>query len=197
MEDAISTELARAKIAANEIADRIQVNMQILVAAAEHAQFPDAAALVLKATDDLRAVVTNRVAEVARKLEEQRERIRAEESAKLKREADAAAAAEAAKALALAAQPAPPHAPAPAPAPIAQPVASPRPTAAPSAATVKLGDINARLSPIQITADGLAQLGFNPVGTERAAKLYRESDFPLICSAIQMHVGAVKVGVAA
>jgi hypothetical protein len=91
----------------------------------------------------------------------------------------------------------PPPAPIPALAPIPEPVAPIQAAAAPSTATVKLGDINARLSPIQITADGLAQLGFNPVGTERAAKLYRESDFPLICSAIQVHVGAVKVGVAA
>lgn len=42
--------------------------------------------------------------------------------------------------------------------------------------TVKLGDINARIAPLSITADGLAQLGFQPVGTERAAKLYAESD---------------------
>nr|WP_208392568.1 YqaJ viral recombinase family protein [Luteibacter anthropi] len=42
--------------------------------------------------------------------------------------------------------------------------------------TVKLGDINARIAPLSITADGLAQLGFQSIGTERAAKLYAESD---------------------
>lgn len=42
--------------------------------------------------------------------------------------------------------------------------------------TIKLGDINARIAPLTITADGLESIGFKPVGTERAAKLYAESD---------------------
>ncbi|NII73213.1 putative phage-type endonuclease [Dyella sp. SG562] len=46
--------------------------------------------------------------------------------------------------------------------------------------TVKLGDINHRISPLSITADGLAQLGFHPVGTDRAAKLYAEDDLAAI-----------------
>lgn len=90
-----------------------------------------------------------------------------------------------------------PPAPTPAPPPIAQPMASSRPAAAPSAATMKLGDLNARLAPIQITADGLAQLGFQPVGTERAAKLYREADFDSICLALVKHIHLVKLGATA
>jgi len=87
---------------------------------------------------------------------------------------------------------APPPAPAPTPTPatVAQPAASSRPVAASPTATLKLGDINARLSPIQLTADGLAALGFPHAGTDRAAKLYRPSDFPRICEALIAHVEA-------
>ena len=42
-------------------------------------------------------------------------------------------------------------------------------------------DINARIAPLGITADGLASLGFQPVGKEGAAKLYAEADFLRIC----------------
>ena len=41
-----------------------------------------------------------------------------------------------------------------------------------SNATIKLGDINARIAPLSISADGIAQLGFRPVSTTGAAKLY-------------------------
>lgn len=55
-------------------------------------------------------------------------------------------------------------------------------------ATLKLGDINARLTPIQITAAGLAELGFQPVGKEKSAVLFKAADFPAICQAIAKHV---------
>lgn len=87
LRDAVDTELARSKIAANEIADRIQANMQTLAAAGDAAQFPDAAQLVLKAPDDLRAVIAHRAAEADRKLEEQRARIRREEQERADAEA--------------------------------------------------------------------------------------------------------------
>jgi hypothetical protein len=57
-----------------------------------------------------------------------------------------------------------------------------------SDATIKLGDINARLAPIQITAAGLTELGFHPVGKEKSAVLYRESDFAQICAALANHI---------
>lgn len=59
---------------------------------------------------------------------------------------------------------------------------------------IKLGDINARLAPIQISADGLAQLGFTHVATDRAAKLYRAADFALICDAISALATRAKDG---
>jgi len=54
-----------------------------------------------------------------------------------------------------------------------------RPVSAP-AKTIKLGDINARIAPLSITADGLAQIGFQPVATERGAKLYDEANLVAI-----------------
>lgn len=87
--NAIDTELARAKIAANEIADRIQVNLNTLreLAANHTFLFSDTATIVLKAHDDFTALVKLRIAEHDRKeterLERERERIRQEEAAKL------------------------------------------------------------------------------------------------------------------
>ena len=53
-------------------------------------------------------------------------------------------------------------------------------------------EINARLAPIALTADGLAGLGFKHVAVDKAAKLYREADFPLICDALVAHVNAAR-----
>lgn len=54
-----------------------------------------------------------------------------------------------------------------------------------STATLKLGEINARIAPLSITAAGLAELGFEPVGTDKAAKLYSMRDYPLIIAALR------------
>lgn len=63
LRDGVSTELARAKIAASEVADKIQANVQYLRDnAMEYASlFADAATIVLKAPDDLQALATNRI----------------------------------------------------------------------------------------------------------------------------------------
>jgi len=50
--------------------------------------------------------------------------------------------------------------------------------------TLTLGAINERLHPIRIDAAGLAELGFEPVARDKAAKLYRASDFVAMCQAI-------------
>lgn len=56
--------------------------------------------------------------------------------------------------------------------------------------TLKLGEIQSRLKPVSITADGLSILGFDPAGKQGAATLYRESDWSAICQAISAHVMA-------
>lgn len=65
LRDAVNTELARAKIAANEIADRIQVNLTTLrELASDHAfLFADTSTIALKAADDLTTLVKARIAE--------------------------------------------------------------------------------------------------------------------------------------
>ncbi len=53
--------------------------------------------------------------------------------------------------------------------------------------TLKLGEISSRLG-FSVTADFMAQLGFQPVATEKSAKLYLASDFGRICVAIINHI---------
>lgn len=85
LRNAVDTELARAKIAANEVATKIQANLQTIKASG--LELYDTAALVLKAPDDLAAIIAQRQAAEKAKQEAQRERIRAEEAARLEREA--------------------------------------------------------------------------------------------------------------
>lgn len=200
MEDKVNTELARAKIAANEVADRIDANLKHLQEkASEHKfLFADAASIVLKAPEDLQALVANRIGEHQRqeaaKEEAQRERIRAEEVARLHREAQAEQAARDAEAqrtaqAAITAATTPDPTPAPAPAPQA---AAPRRAAIPieapaEKATMKLGEINERLVVVSVNAEQLAKLGFAAV-VDKGARLYKPSDFPLICEAVIQHL---------
>ena len=89
LHDAVDTELARAKIEANAIADRIEINLNSLRdMAKDHAfLFADIAQIVQKENDDLVALIKVRIADHAaaeqKRLDGERERIRAEEQAKL------------------------------------------------------------------------------------------------------------------
>lgn len=209
LSDAVDSELARAKIAASEIADRIEANLKHLreTASAHTFLFADAASIVLKAPDDLQALVANRIGEHERaeeaRREKERERIRAEEQARADREArerqaaaDAQAQREAQAAIAAAATPAPAPAPvaAPAPAPVAARVSPAVPTD--SGARLTLGQINERLEVVSVNVEQLARLGF-PATVNRSARTYLESDFPRMCAVIQRHLLAVAQGVAA
>lgn len=91
LKNAVDTVLANAKITANDIADKIQINLATLDEQKEHTfLFNDVTTLVMKAPDDLENVIKLRIAEhaaeQARKLEAERERIRKEEAAKLAKE---------------------------------------------------------------------------------------------------------------
>lgn len=166
-----------------------------------------------KAPEDLRNLVATRIAQhqqaEQKRLDDEREKIRQEEEEKARqRVADEAAAQqqrdEAERAAAAVAAPEPEPAPAPVEAaqtvqtvqqPAAQ-VTRPVPTAvvsnpAPAGTSaprevvkIKLGDINARIAPLSISADGLAQLGFKPVNATGAAKLYDQAQFPAMCEAL-------------
>jgi len=66
-----------------------------------------------------------------------------------------------------------------------------------SALTLRLGQINERMAPITIMADGLARLGFAAPDRDRSVVLYHESDFSEICHALIVHVRAVQAAQAA
>ena len=92
LRSAVNDELARAKIEASNIATRIHANVKTLEASG--LVVPDAATLVLKAPDDLAAIIATRKAAEQQRQEAERERIRAEEAARADREARAKLAAE-------------------------------------------------------------------------------------------------------
>lgn len=71
---------------------------------------------------------------------------------------------------------------------------APAPQPADTGAKVTLGQINARLAPIALSAAGIAQLGIQPAGKERAAVLYLESDVARICAALIRHLQTVARG---
>lgn len=101
MEDALDDELARAKIEANTTADHIRASVEILRndAAGYEGLFADAQQVVGKDHDDLRNLIHTRIAEYKaaeeKRLEQERERIRAEEQRKAEDEAQRKAAEEA------------------------------------------------------------------------------------------------------
>lgn len=205
--NAVDTELARAKIAASEIANRIHANVKTLKESGLVVH--DAAALVLKATDDLTAVIAQRQAAERARLEAERERIRAEEAARVERERSHAAQVEAARiareqAEAVSAA----HISDEMVAGLIDTVKTGTGIVSVSPESVKridpssvfddgarltLGQINERLAPVSVTGDALAHFGFEPVERVKASKLYRSSDFPAICKAISAHVLAAPV----
>ena len=210
--NAVGTELARVKIIADEHATRIQGNLKTLDANPAMAfLFSDKAQIVLKAADDLQALVANRIAEHERKeaarLEAEREKIRAEEQAK----AEAAIARDVANGCgvvgidsAIAAyRPAPLTAQdiaagvvdaeikhAPNVVPITR--AAPAPQAAPATPpTLKLGEIGTRLG-FSLTGDFLKTLGFEPAARDKSALLFHEASFSHICAALVAHINIVQ-----
>lgn len=95
LRDAVDTELARFKIEANAVADRIQFNLTTLrELASEHAfLFADTAHIVLKPNDDCTALIKLRIAEhkaaEEKRLEAERARIAEEERVKAEAKARA------------------------------------------------------------------------------------------------------------
>ncbi|MET0332585.1 MAG: YqaJ viral recombinase family protein [Dyella sp.] len=188
--EAANSAAANAKIDSSQVAERVRANVAALAEYPEHAHlFADRVQLcATKVTEDLRNLAVARIADHRAKEEAQRESIRQQEREKIDREREEAELARAAvEPAAPAMEPDQPPVAAP---PVLSPAQErvhglvesisrldPSPAPAPiTRVTVKLGDINARIAPLSITADGLATLGFKPVGTDRAARLYAESD---------------------
>jgi len=57
--------------------------------------------------------------------------------------------------------------------------------------TLTLGALNARFGVFSINAEGLAALGFQPIATKKAAKLYSEAQFLAIADAIVERIGEI------
>jgi putative phage-type endonuclease len=251
MKDKVSGELARCKIEANAIADRIQHNIALLDDEVEFGfLFPDFRTLVLKAADDFTALVKSRIADhktaEAAKEEATRSRIQAEEQAKAEKAAREKMEAEQAAATTKAAQDrkdaewqerygamhpngAPKYSkttfrddgvpimlnddgkrsifcdldqdaePAAAPEqhitheavvavmpPAVRQAMEPKTNSAPA---MTLGNISERLG-FNVTSAFLASLGYGAT-TVKAAKLYHEEDFPVICRALIEHIESV------
>jgi predicted phage-related endonuclease len=216
LNDAVNTTLANAKIAASAIADRIQTNLNTLreLATGNAFLFSDAAQIVLKANDDLIMLVKSRISEhqavEAKKEADQRERIRAEEVARLEREKAELdrVTAERARAEAIAREKAEAYAlvtheavveimmpatvieamkPAPAIVLTGNTVSIPLKVqsfqAQATPPELKLGQMAERLG-FTLTAAFLLELGFEHSATDKAAKLYHEHQWPLICAAL-------------
>lgn len=168
MQDALDTALATATILARNTAADYQEKLAIISANSQFSMlFPDLQALVVKPLDDFSATVQARI---GRAKDQERE-------LKEKREQESIAKASAA----------------PVVAPVIAPVVVAESKAAPAAvAKLRLGQINELLSPLQLTAETLAALGFNPIAVEKSAKLYAADSFAGICNALLRHVSAVR-----
>ena len=223
MRDKVSTALANAKIEANAIADRIDANRKTVEDMSLMPDFAQVCTKAPDDFAALYAMRKQQRAEAeAKRLEAEREKIRREEEAKARAEAERAAQLErerinaevqAKASAALEAERIRLRAEAearmqamqadaakraadlkaladakPEPAPqFAQPQAD-------AGAKITLGQINQRLSPIALSVAGLAQLGIQPAGKDRAAVLYHESDVPRICAALTEHLQRVVRG---
>jgi predicted phage-related endonuclease len=101
LRDAADSELARAKIDASQIGDRMRANLNSLAELASDYSFlfNDVQQLVMKENEDLVPLIKVRISEhqqaEERRLDAQREQIRQEEARRLQREADERAAADA------------------------------------------------------------------------------------------------------
>ena len=186
MKDKLDTELARAKIAANEAAVRVQANLEHLSGFEDYmTSFPDVATLVHKSFDDFTATIAVRIA-AAKDAEAKRKEAEVAKNA----QNQALATAEPASAAIETVAPAVTHGDVVnvmMPASVRQAMA-PKP-AADSPPALALGEISSRLG-FNVTSAFLATLGFDAT-TVKAAKLYHEEDFPAICHALINHISEV------
>jgi putative phage-type endonuclease len=190
LEEAADSELARAKIEASRIADGIRINQASLneLAVDHKFLFHDFQELALKANDDLVALIKVRINE------------HEQQQAELKRQEE-----EKAQQLAAQQQQQVVEAVVEQPVKVAEqtaPAATPIKTAAAAQQPVddgrhfKLGDLSDRLGFV-VSASFMSSLGFEAAARERGATLYREIDFPRICTALVNHIQAVQANLAA
>lgn len=182
LREAANAELARAKIEASRIADLIRTNLNSLneLASKHGFLFHDAQELVLKANDDLVALIKVRISEH-------------EAEVKRQEEEKQAAMAKLATAVAPVVEPEPEKAePAPVAAVATATVAPITKDVSDDGQRIKLGDISARLG-FAIPAEFLRTLGYEPVERAKGAVLYKACDFHRICLALIAHIQLVSL----
>lgn len=185
MQEAVDAVAANAKVDASQSAERIRANIRVMeMEVGTHAAlFPDRVQLCsTKSAEDLRNLMAARIsqhqqAEQAR-LDAHREQIRKEEEARAQK---AAATVQQPEPVAAAAGPV-----RTAPTAVAS---APAPNAAPrEVVKIKLGQVVDLIAPLKIDAEGLRQLGFEPVSTERGSKLYDASQIDAMRGAMIRHL---------
>jgi putative phage-type endonuclease len=191
LKEAANNELIRAKLDASSIADKIRLNLNSLreLAVGHAFLFHDAQDLVLKANDDLVALIKVRISE------------HDQQQAELKRQVAEKAQQAVDQQQSQVVEPVveQPAAVAETPAPVA---ATPiKPTAVVQPTTddgqrLKLGELGAMLG-FTLSADFLRSLGFEAVERKQGACLYRAIDFPAMCGALVNHIQAVQSNQAA
>lgn len=171
LRNSLDTALANGKIAADAAAKDLRAKLDWYKPhAAEYGfLFRDLQTIIQKPVDDFRLVVTTRIDEHKRT-----------EAAKETAQPEATPTPTSATAPSVQAKTAPWIAAAPV-------SVSPR-TTNDGPPTLRLGQINERLTPITLTADGLAALGFKHSATDKNARLYHEAQFPEICAALIRHI---------
>lgn len=170
--DKIDLAVSQFKIAANQEEMRRRYGIALVEEHAAHRHLlPDAARLVAeKSVDDLRNLITARIADYQAK-EAARIAAEAERMAAEKQRAEAERMAEAA----------------PTPAKVIDFASAP----SQPASFINLTGINQLIAPLTITAVGLSQLGIEPVANEKASKLYDTAVLPSIYAALIRHLNNV------
>ena len=204
-EDAVQAELARAKGLANDVANVVSLNTVALQKLSAPASlFPDLKFLLLKDPEDFAALANARIqqhrAEIAQRQAEELERVAKNEAERLRQAAEQQLAAERAAHLAEAQHQARQIQNAAMAAVVTTGTALVTPSGevlnaiqvskAEEIPTLTMSSIARRLG-FAVSADLLESLGLTAT-RQGAAKLYRESDWPLICDALVAHIKDVR-----
>jgi len=182
LQNAVDTELAAGKIAVDTLASgiRARLNWYKMEATGYEALFADLQTIIQKGDDDFKLLVSSRI--------DTQKKVEAEKLEAARKAAEEKAAIAAAPVLAV--DMSTPGADV-VDATFAGGLVSFKADAIPTLPTLRLGQISERLG-FTVTADFVSSLGFAPAATDKAAKLYHESDFPRICAALQRHIAAVQ-----
>lgn len=177
--NAVSDELARAKIALQKLASEIRANIDFLGAQEKkHAfLFPDAKSLTLMDPQEFRKLVNDRIArqEESKAMDEAVKIADADEPA-AEQSAIKSPPAEAVQAFSGAIEQAP---------------QLPGVEQIDDGARITLGKLKERIAPVSIDASGLEKLGFKHESAVGPSKNYRESDVPKIIAAMIKHLSAL------